>query len=366
MHEKRYSVFISSTFEDLKTERQAVQDEVISGGDFPVQMESFPAADVDQFEFIKSLIDKCDYYVLIVAGRYGTPAEDGMSYTEKEYHYAVAKGVTVLVMLHENRGNIPLNKNEETDVGKKRLAEFVATVETGRLRKTWKTPDTLKIAVRQALDNAKATKPTVGWVRGDAVASLEALEELNEVRKENAKFRDAIGSLEIELALPPIPAANDSINIDILPNIGGRWGYGTQYGSPATVRTTWIATFPIFFNNFQWGMGEWDNEYGYYVKDEESCVEIGSAIAGVAKSIDTSKAFKISKSTLDRLMSYYIEVGLMNEVGAQKAFTDFAQRVARRHNIDGRNLAAFDVISGSISLSYSTAPREEMSDEIPF
>jgi hypothetical protein len=34
---------------------------------------------------------------------------------------------------------------------------------------------------------------------------MEALEELNEIRKENAKFRDAIGNLEIEFALPPIP-----------------------------------------------------------------------------------------------------------------------------------------------------------------
>jgi hypothetical protein len=102
MHEKRYSIFISSTYEDLKVERLAVQDVVISAGDFPVQMESFPAADEDQFEFIKSLIDKCDYYVLIVAGRYGTLAEDGMSYTEKEYRYAASKGITVL-------GSRPIN-----------------------------------------------------------------------------------------------------------------------------------------------------------------------------------------------------------------------------------------------------------------
>lgn len=83
MYDRRYSVFISSTFEDLRDERRAVQDAVISAGDFPVQMESFPASDIDQFEFIKSLIDKCDYYVLILAGRYGAPANDGISFTEK-------------------------------------------------------------------------------------------------------------------------------------------------------------------------------------------------------------------------------------------------------------------------------------------
>jgi len=122
---KRYQVFISSTFEDLKEERRAVQDVIISTGDFPVQMESFPAADEDQFEFIKSLIDHCDYYVLIIAGRYGTVAEDGMSYTEKEYRYAVSKGVPVLVMIHNNRGSIAADKSEKTEESKEYLEHFI-------------------------------------------------------------------------------------------------------------------------------------------------------------------------------------------------------------------------------------------------
>lgn len=365
MQDKRYSVFISSTFDDLKAERQAVQDVVISAGDFPVQMESFPAADEDQFDFIKALIDKCDYYVLIIAGRYGTPADGGISYTEKEYRYAVSKGIPVLVMLHGDQGSIPANKSEDSAEGKKRLAAFVAVAETNRLRKTWTTSDGLKLAVREALEHAKATKPAVGWVRGDVIASMEALEELNEVRKENAKFRDAIGSLEIELALPPIPAADAPITIDLLPNMGGR-GYGSTYGSTVTVRTTWISAFPIFFNNLQWGTNDWNNEYAYYIKDEESCVEVGSAIAGVAESVDTSKAFKISKSTLDRLMSYYIEVGLMNAMGAEQAFTDAAQRVARRHMIAGERPSAFKVISGKITPASPSAPGSDLDDEIPF
>ena len=327
-------------------------------------MESFPAADEDQFAFIKALIDKCDYYVLIVAGRYGTPAEDGMSYTEKEYRYAVSKGIPVLAMVHGDRGSIPANRSEDSAEGKKRLSAFVAAVETNRLRKTWITPDGLKLAVREALEHAKATKPAVGWIRGDAIASMEALEELNEVRKENAKFRDAIGSLEIELALPPIPAADDPITIDLLPNTGGR-GYGSPYGSSVTVQTTWIAAFPIFFNNLQWSTSDWNNEYAYHIRDDESRVEIGSAIAGVVESVDTSKAFKISRATLDRLMSYYIEAGLMNGVGAEQAFTETAQRVARRHSIAGGSSSAFKVIKGKVTLT-SPASRSDLSDEIPF
>ena len=60
MTDKRYQIFISSTFTDLEDERRAVQDAVISMGDFPVQMESFPATDETLMDFIKPLIAKCD------------------------------------------------------------------------------------------------------------------------------------------------------------------------------------------------------------------------------------------------------------------------------------------------------------------
>lgn len=365
MQDKRYSVFISSTFNDLREERRAVQDVVISSGDFPVQMESFPAADEDQFEFIKSLIEKCDYYVLIVAGRYGTASEDGLSYTEKEYHHAVLKGIPVSVMLHGDRGAISADKSEESIDGKKRLAAFVAKVEKNRLRKTWETSDALKLAVREALEYAKATKPAVGWVRGDSVASVEALEELNEIRKENARFREAIGSLEIEIALPPIPAANDETIIELLPNPAGR-AYGSNYGGAATVQTTWIEAFPIFFNNLRWAVSDWDGEESYYIKEDESCIEIGSTIAGMAASIDTSKAFRINKSTLDRFISYFVETGLMNVVGAERPFTETAQRVARRHNIAGGNSLRFRTIKGEISLTPSASYKLGSDDEVPF
>ncbi|QLQ19617.1 MAG: DUF4062 domain-containing protein [Exiguobacterium profundum] len=64
---KKFQVFISSTYEDLIEERKSVEETIIRSGDIPVGMEAFPAADDEQFEFIKTIIDACDYYVLIIA-----------------------------------------------------------------------------------------------------------------------------------------------------------------------------------------------------------------------------------------------------------------------------------------------------------
>ncbi len=364
LNEKRYQVFISSTFDDLKAERRAVQDVVINTGDFPVQMESFPAADEDQFVFIKSLIDNCDYYVLIIAGRYGSLAEDGLSYTEKEYQYAVSVGVPVLVMLHGDSGKIPAEKTEDTEAGKKRLAAFIDTVQTSRIRKNWTTLDGLKLVVREALDHAKATKQRIGWVRGDTIARVETLEELNEVRKENEKFKKALGELEIELALPSLPAPDDTFIIDLLPNTrGGR--LQNHNGSEASVRTTWISAFPVFHSNLKCHTSEYNDEYSYYIEEEESCVSIGSAIAGEVEPIDTTECFKISNSALNRLMNYYIESGLMNPVGMGNAFTETAQKYARRYSISSGKIDSFELTKGKIAVSTSTI-RSGFNDDIPF
>lgn len=339
---------------DLQDERRAVQDVVISTGDFPVQMESFPAVDDDQFEFIKSLIDQCDYYVLIVAGRYGTVAEDGLSYTHKEFQYAVSKGVPVLVMLHGDRGSISADRTEMTDDGRRRLSDFIAEAEKGRLRKTWITLDGLKLAVREALDHAKATKPRPGWIRGDAVTNLQTLEELNAIRKENDKYRQALSNLHIDIPLPNIPNPTDPLSVRIFASAKNR------SGAKFTIRGTWISIFPTFYSSLEW---EADNYTGEcHIDVARSCVAIGSALAGEVSRGNTSEMFRIHSGTFDRLVSYYAEVGLMTTDGTPP-FTEAAQKIARRHRISGGPSSGLVLSEGEIIVV--PAPQNP-DDDIPF
>ncbi|TDK50429.1 DUF4062 domain-containing protein [Antarcticimicrobium luteum] len=210
MSEKRYQVFISSTYEDLKEERKAVEQTIIRAGDFPVGMEAFPAADEEQFEFIKTIISQCDYYVLIIAGRYGSLAPDGKSYTEKEYDYAVEIGVPVLVMLRDERGELPANKTEDHPEKRAKLEAFIATVSDGRLRKGWTTTDGLKLAIREALDYAKATKHRPGWIRGDQSSSQETLERLVAVQEENERLKQVLAEAKPQVAVPENLAGLDT------------------------------------------------------------------------------------------------------------------------------------------------------------
>jgi hypothetical protein len=80
----------------------------------PSGMELFPAADEDQFEYIKQVIAECDYYVLIIGARYGAVNEEGISYTEREYDYAVESGKNVIALVHGAVDQIPFGRRRET------------------------------------------------------------------------------------------------------------------------------------------------------------------------------------------------------------------------------------------------------------
>src|SRR5687768_10053928 len=102
MQDKRYQVFVSSTYKDLTEERKAVTQAIMAMDHIPAGMELFPAFDEDQLSFIKRVIDDSDYYVLIIGGRYGSIDETGISYTEQEFDYAVSKDIKVTVLIHRN------------------------------------------------------------------------------------------------------------------------------------------------------------------------------------------------------------------------------------------------------------------------
>src|SRR4030067_399075 len=109
--EKRYQVFVSSTFNDLQDERQEVMQALLELDCIPSGMELFPAANEDQWTLIKKVIDDCDYYIVVVGGRYGSIGPSGISYTEMEYRYALEKDRPIIAFLHRNPGELPANRS---------------------------------------------------------------------------------------------------------------------------------------------------------------------------------------------------------------------------------------------------------------
>ncbi|GGD35777.1 hypothetical protein GCM10011513_36980 [Franconibacter daqui] len=187
--DKRYQVFVSSTFTDLEEERKHVIQTLMEMDCIPAGMELFPAIDEEQWEFIKKVIDDCDYYLLIIGGRYGSIAEDGLSYTEKEFDYAVEKGLKITVLVHEDPQSLPAKKTEANVEGREKLAKFIEKAQTGRLRRTWSSVKELPGLVALSMSKTIKTYPAIGWVRADKVSNESDLRELIELQRENEELR---------------------------------------------------------------------------------------------------------------------------------------------------------------------------------
>lgn len=179
-----FQVFVSSTFEDLRDARKEVSSALLKSDCFPVGMELFPAADLEQFEYIKQVISESDYFVLVSAGKYGTlHPETGISYTEMEYDYAVEIGKPIVRLLHRNPFNdLKGNAIESTDKGRGKLRAFRDKLARARLVNFWDDPKDLGQQTILALLELKKRTPQPGWVRGENALTIEVLRELESLR----------------------------------------------------------------------------------------------------------------------------------------------------------------------------------------
>ena len=163
-------------------ERQEVMHALLELDCIPSGMELFPAANETQWNLIKKVIEDCDYYLLILGGRYGSLGPEGMSYTEMEYRYAQDLGKPIISFLHRSPGKIAAEKSETQDSGKEKLKKFRSLVEL-KLCKHWESPQELGSVVSRSLIQLIKSSPAIGWVRANELADREATLELLSLRR---------------------------------------------------------------------------------------------------------------------------------------------------------------------------------------
>jgi hypothetical protein len=196
MDDKKYQVFISSTYKDLIKARDKVIETILSLHHFPIGMEMFSADDDEQWEIIKSTIDVSDYYVIIIGHRYGTMTSEGISYTEKEYDYAKFKGIPILAFIRDRNTPTTPEEREKSQEANEKLEALVEKAAKDKMCDFWVTIDELSSKVAIALPKVFSRKPRIGWVRGSNAISKEVSEELARLSAENRRLRDQLIELE--------------------------------------------------------------------------------------------------------------------------------------------------------------------------
>ncbi|EKS6737088.1 DUF4062 domain-containing protein [Enterobacter ludwigii] len=232
MDEKKYQVFVSSTYTDLFVARKKIIETVLSLYHFPVGMEMFSADDSEQWDIIKETIEASDYYVIIIGQKYGSIASSGISYTEMEYNYAKELGIPVLAFIR-NPGVGTTPDERESDFSKIQLLEnFINKAKANKMCDFWDSIDDLATKVAIALPKIMRRTPRIGWVRGNEVMSKEISIELAELFTENRKLREKVRMFESQLSAE-IPALKLSmIDSDLTFTLANR--FEVTYPTPLT------------------------------------------------------------------------------------------------------------------------------------
>lgn len=171
---KKLQVFVSSTYNDLKEERQAAVEGILDAGHIPAGMELFKGGK-SQMKTIQKWIDESDVYMLILGGRYGTiERESGSSYTELEYRYALSKNMPVFAVILSEEfltnkiNNIGLLKVTEQDAPDK-YRNFKSFVMTKIIKEVNDCKD-IKLTISNTLNELINENELVGWIRANSDA----------------------------------------------------------------------------------------------------------------------------------------------------------------------------------------------------
>lgn len=201
---KKYQVFVSSTYEDLKAERQAAVEAILKAGHIPAGMELFTAGDKSQMEVIKQWIEESDIFMLILGARYGSiEPYSGLSYTELEFNYAVEIGKPFFSVVLSDEGR----KAKVKEYGESVL-ELKHTEAYERFREKvlshhcafFSTPQEVKLAVLETLPQIIHSRNLTGWVSAaDVQDNSELSKELVRLSQENDRLREENERLRKEI-----------------------------------------------------------------------------------------------------------------------------------------------------------------------
>ena len=126
-------VFISSVIGEFEEFRSAAKEAAGLMGFNPVMSEELGARSYSPEEACITEVENSDVYILLLGGRFGYEADDGISVTQQEFRAAQCKGIPVLAFIH----------NTEMEPKQKKFIEEVEDFKTGFFRANFATPEDL-------------------------------------------------------------------------------------------------------------------------------------------------------------------------------------------------------------------------------
>ena len=174
MIDRIFTSFISSTFTDLRQQRELIADQLLGQGCMPIGMEFFPSTGQPLPRVIEDSIGRSDFYLLVIAGRYGSLSPSGRSWTEEEFNIARSLDKEIIALVHDNPGNIRAADVDKSPTMAVALSDFRERVMRTVTWLPWRDDTSLVGAVARSVADCIRQSRIHGWVReSDPVSSIQ-------------------------------------------------------------------------------------------------------------------------------------------------------------------------------------------------
>ena len=178
MQERRYQVYLCTAGLDMQPERITLLQTLAGMGFFCWGPE---LRTPQHTAFARRQIDECDYFILLVGGRYGELTPSGVSYMHLEYIYAVTKQKPVLAILHAEPERREAHLREPTDDGRAKLDDFrKRLLQDQILHLTYQDCRDLDTSARLALPRLLEKFPVKGWIRAEQAGHAQPVRSLRQ------------------------------------------------------------------------------------------------------------------------------------------------------------------------------------------
>lgn len=196
---KKLQVFVSSTYSDLKEERRAAVEAILTAGYIPAGMELFTACDESQMNVIKRWIDESDVFLLLLGGRYGSlEPSTGKSYTHLEYEYALDRGKPLFAVVIDEaalRERVKLAGTSVIEIENAAHLRAFREIVLSRVVRFWSDVRDIKLAILEKMHELGGRADLIGWVSGSQAVSGGLLaEEIARLTKENNDLRSRLAA----------------------------------------------------------------------------------------------------------------------------------------------------------------------------
>jgi hypothetical protein len=277
MSEKAKTIFISSTFEDLKNHRRKIWDLL---GSYNVNirgMEKFGARKEAPLTTCLSEVELCDVFLGIVAFRLGSIDDaSGKSFTQREYERALELNKDILIYVADEVNSKISPRDIDFDERRQKLISFKSILKERHTIDTFISEDDLTQKVKRKFDELLTQKQESGPTGEDEY--LQSKELIGRFLLLPRIYSGYEAKLKVDFVDEPFPASKflcESFNLD----------YGKTIGVSIRIKKPEIkeGSIPFVFIDE-------DNLTDYFALKEKNDIEIYGKLQFSPDKVDKMRA----------------------------------------------------------------------------